>query len=266
MPIPSQLACRIASNPLFEHMASKTLLRLMEGVPRGQPLDPQMLRDCGVSAQQTTYFVSAGWLQRLSKGAYLLAGDSPTRAGILAYLSHHANGLHVGGKTALDWQGGRLSIDAHTRFSLWARRPYAMPDWADLHLPHTLQTTQLFDDALPSNTSLAALPNLDPSILVSRPERALLELASDIGKRGGKGQALDEAIAMAATLPDLRPKVLDRLLSHCTRVKVVKLVRDLGAASGHAWGEDLQRHVDRLGPGKRWTSSRKGVPALNLKA
>lgn len=247
-------------------MASKTLLRLMEGVPRGQPLDPQMLRDCGVSAQQTTYFVSAGWLQRLSKGAYLLAGDAPTRAGVLAYLGRHVSGLHIGGKTALDWQGGRLSIDAHTRFALWAQRPYVMPDWADAHLPHTLQTTRLFDDALPPELAVAPLPNLDPSILVSRPERALLELASDIGKRGSKGQALDEALAITATLHDLRPKVLDRLLSHCTRVKVVKLVRDLGAASGHAWGQDLQRHVDRLGPGKRWTSSRKGAPALNLKA
>jgi hypothetical protein len=49
-------------------------------------------------------------------------------------------------------------------------------------------------------------------------------------------------------------------------VKVVKLVRDLGSASGFAWGKDLQRHVDRLGAGKRWTSSRKGAPALNLKA
>jgi hypothetical protein len=49
-------------------------------------------------------------------------------------------------------------------------------------------------------------------------------------------------------------------------VKVVKLVRDLGESSGFAWGKDLQRHVDRLGPGKRWTSSRKGTTPLNLKA
>jgi hypothetical protein len=43
-------------------MASKTLQRLMDVAPRGQPLDPQMLRDCGISPQQTTYLVTAGWL------------------------------------------------------------------------------------------------------------------------------------------------------------------------------------------------------------
>jgi hypothetical protein len=101
---------------------------------------------------------------------------------------------------------------------------------------------------------------------VSEPERALLELASDVGKRRAKGQSLEEAMGIAASLRNLRPKVLDTLLSHCTRVKVVKLVRDLGKASGFAWGNDLQRHVDRLGAGRRWTSSRKDGPRFTLKA
>lgn len=67
-------------------------------------------------------------------------------------------------------------------------------------------------------------------------------------------------------LRNLRPRVLDTLLSHCTRVKVVKLVRDPGESSGFAWGKDLQRHVARLGPGMRWTSNRQGTPSWNLKA
>jgi hypothetical protein len=108
-------------------MASKTLQRLMDVAPRGQPLDPEMLRDCGISPQQTTYLVKARWLQRLSKGAYLLAGDRPTRDGILAYLSRRVAGLHVGGKTALDWQGVRHNVSFRERVVLWAERPYVMP-------------------------------------------------------------------------------------------------------------------------------------------
>ncbi|MDH6147245.1 MULTISPECIES: type IV toxin-antitoxin system AbiEi family antitoxin domain-containing protein [Paraburkholderia] len=247
-------------------MASKSLQRLMEGVPRGQPLDPQMLRDCGVGPQQTTYLANAGWLQRLSKGAYLLAGDTPTRDGILAYLSRHVSGLHVGGKTALDWQGVRHNLTSRERVVLWTVRPYVMPEWVSEHMPHTLQTTSLFDDNLPEGFAISSLPNRDPSILVAEPERALLELASDVGKRLSKGQTLEEAFNIASSLRNLRPKVLDTLLTNCTRVKVVKLVRDLGESSGYAWGNDLQRHVDRLGPAKRWSSSRKGAPPLNLKA
>lgn len=247
-------------------MASKTLQRLMEVAPRGQPLDPQTLRDCGISPQQTTYLVNAGWLQRLSKGAYLLTGDTPTRDGILAYLNHRVPGLHVGGKTALDWQGVRHNVSVRERVVLWAERPYVMPEWVAEHMLYTLQTTRLFDDGLPANTGLSPLPNRDPALLVSEPERALLELASDVGKRRAKGQSLEEAMGIAAALRNLRPKVLDTLLSHCTRVKVVKLVRDLGETSGFSWGGDLQRHVDRLGAGRRWTSSRKDSPRFTLKA
>ena len=67
---------------------------------------------------------------------------------------------------------------------------------------------------------------------------ALLELASDVGKRRANGQSLEEAVNIAASLRNLRPKVLDTLLSHCTRVKVVKLVRDFGEANGLPWGKD----------------------------
>lgn len=123
-----------------------------------------------------------------------------------------------------------------------------MAGWVGEHMPYTLQTTRLFDDCLPADTGLSPLPNRDPSLLISEPEGALLGLAGDIGKRRAKGQSLEEAMSIAASLRNLRPKVLDTFLSHCTRVKVVKLVRDLGEASGFPWGQDLQRHVDRLGP------------------
>jgi hypothetical protein len=246
-------------------MASKTLQRLMEEAPRGQPLDPDMLRDMGVSPQQATYMVSSGWMVRLSKGAYLLTGDTPSRDGIIAFLSRRIPGLHVGGKTALDWQGVRHNLHFRERVVLWGTRPYEMPEWVESHLQYTYQTTRLFDDRLPAGEGLEPLPGGNPGVLVSVPERALLELASDIGKRGKKGQSLEEADNLMPSLRNLRPKVLDRFLSHCDRVKVVKLVRDLGASSGYAWAGDLQKHVDRLGPGRRWTSSRKGGPRLSLK-
>ncbi|KVM62989.1 MULTISPECIES: type IV toxin-antitoxin system AbiEi family antitoxin domain-containing protein [Burkholderia] len=246
-------------------MASRSLQRVMQGAPRGQPLDPQLLRDHGVTAQQTTYLVSAGWLQRLAKGAYLLAGDTPTRDGILVYLSRRVPGLHVGGKTALDWQGVRHHVGFRERVVLWAPRPCMLPNWVGDHMPYTLQTTSLFNTALPEHFGLSALPDRPASILVAEPELALLELASDIGKQKSKGQSLEEAMDIVSSLRNLRPSVLDTLLTHCMRVKVVKLVRDLGEAGGYAWGQDLQRHVDRLGPNRRWTRSRKGAPKLNLR-
>ena len=67
-------------------VAERAVQLLMREAPRGQPLDPAMLRNLGISPAQTHYLVTAGWLQRLSKGAYLLRGDVPTMEGILMYL------------------------------------------------------------------------------------------------------------------------------------------------------------------------------------
>ncbi|WP_425952995.1 type IV toxin-antitoxin system AbiEi family antitoxin domain-containing protein [Ralstonia pseudosolanacearum] len=242
-------------------MGSKTLQRLMEYAPRGQPLDHEMLRDIGVSPRITSYMVDAGWLQRLSYGAYLLTGDSPSRDGIIAFLSRRIPGLHVGGKTALDWHGGRQTYAGSQRVVLWGLKPYSFPDWVDAHIGFSYQTTRLFGEPILSEKGLKPLPGGNPHVLVSVPERALLELASDIGK----GQSMDEAAKLTAMLDSIRPNVLDDLMSQCTRVKVVKLVRDLGHKSGFAWGTDLQKHVDRLGPGKRWSNKTRDGERLTLK-
>lgn len=116
----------------------------------------------------------------------------------------------------------------------------------------------LFDGDFPYGKGLKPLPAGDPGVLVSVPERAILELASDIGK----GQSMEEASNLMVRLRNLRPDVLDEFLSHCKRVKVVRLVRDLGLEADFSWARDLQKHVDRLGAGKRW-SNKNGRLILN---
>jgi hypothetical protein len=245
-------------------MASRTLQRLMEEAPRGQPLDADMLRDMGVSAQQASYMVNSGWMVRLAKGAYLLTGDTPSPDGTIAYLSRRIPSLHVAGLTALEWYRMRHYAHCPDRVILWGGSTYEIPAWVAAYMPYTYQTTQIFDQDIQEGAGMEPLPHGNRSVLVSVPERALLELASDIGKRGQKGQSLEEAVNLMPSLQNLRPHVLDHLLSHCTRVKVVRLARDLCAASGYAWASDLQKHVERLGTGKRWTSSRNGSARLTL--
>lgn len=242
-------------------MANKTVQHLMQAAPRGQPLDTGMLRDLGISPPQATYLVKSGWLQHLSRGAYLLTGDRPSRDGILAFLGRRIPGLHVGGKTALAWFGVRHNIAFRERVTLWGGKPYDFPPWVAEHLLFSYQTTRLFDAGFHNEQGLKPLPNGNPHVLVSVPERALLELASDIGK----GQSLEEARNLVVTLRNLRPRVLDEFLSHCLRVKVVRLVRDLGLWSEYPWGQDLQKHVDRISAGKRWSNVTRTGIRLTLK-
>lgn len=246
-------------------MAERAVQRLMREAPRGQPIDPEMLRNLGISPAQTHYLVTAGWLQRLSKGAYLLTGDLPTTEGILVYLSRHTPGLHVGGKTALDWQGVRHNIAFRPRITLWGVQAYRFPSWVKQHMPHTYQTTRLFDEPFSLSDCLKPLPLKNSAVLVSIPELALIELVSDIGKRGEKGQSLEEALHLADSLRNLRADRLRGLLRRCTRVKVVRLVRDLGESSGHEWGRDLRAIADQLSPGKRWSALEEGGRRLTLK-
>ncbi|WP_201326370.1 type IV toxin-antitoxin system AbiEi family antitoxin domain-containing protein, partial [Burkholderia sp. E168m23] len=140
-------------------------------------------------------------------------------------------------------------------------RPYRIPSWVAEHMHYTYQTTALFDESLPYSFGLTQLPAGGPDVLVSVPERAILELASDIGK----GQSLEEASNLVIGLRNLRVKTLDVLLHHCTSVKVVRLVRDLGQGADFPWARELQKHVNRLGEGTRWSNKMKNGKRLTLK-
>lgn len=95
--------------------------------------------------------------------------------------------------------------------------------------------------------------------LIATPE---IELVAPIGKRmtlisPGESSLFSTPAASDATfeqaIANLRVHVLDQFLEACLRVKVVRLVRDIGLASGFEWGRNLQKHVDRLGS-KRWSN------------
>lgn len=242
-------------------MGNRTVQRLMEEAPRGQPLDSDMLRDMGIPPALASNMAKQGWLRRLSQGAYLLRGDAPSRDGTIAFLARRIPGLHVGGKTALAWQGVRHNLAFRECIVLWGRKPYEFPTWVEEHMGFSFQTTNLFDEQFNYETGLKAMPNGSPNVLVSIPERALLELASDIGK----GQSLEEAHNIMGSLRNIRLHVLNELMAHCKRVKVIRLVRDLGMDAGFSWAQELQKHVDRLGAGTRWSTKTRDGERLTLK-
>ena len=79
---------------------------------------------------------------------------------------------------------------------------------------------------------------------VSSPERALLELLSEVGVR----QPLQEARELVESTYSLRADVLSELLQRCTSVKTVRLCLQLGREGALPW-------VDKLDPDKLPTGS-----------
>ena len=219
------------------------------------------LQDRGLSAKQVGRLAKGGWLKRLGHGTYLLPGDELNRDASLARLAELVPGLHVAGKTALAWRGVRHNLAFNERLILWGDKPATLPAWFTVAFPAHYQGTHLFDSSLPASTGLAPLPGGHPDVLVSTPERALLELLSDVGK----GQGLEEAGHLVEGARSLRLPVLEELLSRLTRIKVARLAHTLADELELSWADLARQHSERLGGGLRWVSTTTTGERLNLK-
>lgn len=230
-------------------------------LPRGEPLGTMSLQQYGVSTFRASALARSGWLTHLARGVYMLPGDTLSRDACLAFLSNQVTGLHVGGKTALGLRGVRHNVAFREVLSLWGDRVKPLPAWFTQRFECRYQSTQLFDADLPKGFALQSLPAGRPDVLVSTPERALLELLSDVGK----GQSLDEARQLVEILHSLRSDVLDTLLTHTTRIKVVRLAHALALELELPWAPLAALQSQRLGGGKRWIAVSKSGERLDLK-
>jgi hypothetical protein len=179
----------------------------------------------------------------------------------LAYLSLEVPELHVGGKTALAWRGTRHNLAHQERLNLWGLKAGRLPAWFTDLFNVTYQSTRIFDNTLPQGFGLAPLPAGNPKVMVSVPERALLELFSDTGKL----QSLEETLNVAESVRHLRPDVLETLLAHTTRVKVVRLAKSLAKSLELPWLEIAKKHSERLGSSSRWVAVTRDKKILHLK-
>jgi len=219
------------------------------------------LRERGFSAKQVAQLAEAGWLQRLGHGVYVLPGDHLNRDASLAQLATLIPGLHVAGKTALAWRGVRHNLAVREQLILWGDKSATLPAWFTAMFPANYEATHLFDEGLNPNVGIAPLSGERVEVPLSTPERALLELLSDVGQ----GQELEEARKLLESTRLLRRPVLDELLSHLKRIKVARLAHALAEELELSWADLARRHSERLGGGRRWVSTTKSGERLNLK-
>jgi hypothetical protein len=235
--------------------------QLLPELPRGTPLGTPWLLEHGLTAKQTARLAEDGWLRRLGRGVYLLPGDKLDRDASLAWLAQNLPGLHVAGKTALAWRGVRHNLAVRETLTLCGDNPAKLPAWFVDAFPSHYQSVHIFDDAMPPDLGLAPLPAGRSDVLVSTPERAMLELLSDVGK----GQGLEEARHLVESIRSLRLPILEALLTHLDRIKVVRLACQLADELDLPWKSLALRHSERLGGGRRWVSVGKSGERFNLK-
>jgi hypothetical protein len=243
---------------ISENISIKELLSKLEW---NTPYGCSDLQALGLPSTSAARLAQSGWLKRLGRGVYQVPNGKLDMNKAVAFLSREVAQLHVGGKTALAWRGTRHNLAHQERLNLWGHKASRLPAWFTDLFNANYQSTRIFDDALPQGFGLAPLPAGHPNVMVSVPERALLELFSDTGKL----QSLEETLNVAESIRHLRPDVLDTLLTHTTRVKVVRLAKALAESLDLPWLEIAKKHNERLGSSSRWVAVTRDKKILHLK-
>lgn len=231
-------------------------------LPRGGPLGVETLDAHGIAAKRASALVRSGWLLRLGRGAYALPGDTLQRDDCLAFLAKQVPGLHVAGKTALAWRGVRHNVAYRETVVLWGDQPARLPGWLNGVVRVRYRVAHIFAPDLPAGLGLAPLAGGHPELPVSAPERALLELLSETGSFEG----LEEVRQLVESTRNLRLPLLDELLGHLSRIKVVRLAALLATELELPWASLAQQHSRRLGGGRRWVAVGRTGERLNLAA
>jgi len=237
------------------------LNRALNELPRGRPFGIEEIRALGVSSALASHYIKNGWLKRLERGVFTFPNDQLTRENTIIFLAGLFPGLHVGGKTALAWRGFRHNVAARESVVLWGVGRAVLPAWFTEEFPARYVTKALFSPDLEKGFGLQTVPESPDGPLVSVPERALLEMLSEVGLKEG----VEEARNITEMLGNLRETVLGVLLGQCTQVKTVRLCV--------TWAEDLDlpwaaaaraAAAGKLGRG-RWSGPMRNGTRLTLK-
>ena len=210
----------------------------------------QDLANRGISADLAVHYAKAGWLVRLAHGVYSRPGDSLALHSCLLLLERKLLGLHVGGKTALDWYGIRYYVSQRPVTHLYGWNAAKLPEWFTKQFPADYHRKRLFKEEPGAPLHAGSFEGQTGAPQVSEPERALLEVLSDVGVR----QPLQEARQLTQSTHTLRANVLLELLRSCASVKTVRLSVNLGRELGLPWSSKLDPTELPLGSARPWVS------------
>jgi hypothetical protein len=226
----------------------------------GTPLTRKDLASLGISADLTVHYVRAGWLKRLARGVYHRPNDPPALHPSLVVLQRQLEGLHVGGKSALDWHGIRQYVSPRPVLHLYGWNAAQLPSWFTQRFPAEYHRKRLFKERSSALLYVRPFDKAKDAPLVSAPERALLEVLSEVGVR----QPLEEARELTESSYNLRADVLRELLERCTSVKTVRLCLQLGREQSQRWAVKLDPARLPTGSKRPWVS-RSSAGLLVLK-
>ena len=237
---------------------SRNKLRVLftDAIP-GHPLTLHDLAALGISSDLAVHYANAGWLVRLAQGVYARPADRLEAPGCLAVLQEKIKGLHVGGKSALEWHGISQYVAQTPVLRLYGCDSATLPEWFTSSFPAHYHRKRLFRET--PETLLQVKPYKGTSAMVSAPERALLEMLSEVGVR----QPVQEAREIMEATQTIRSGVLKDLLQQCTSIKTVRLCLLFARDLALPWASELDDASLPTGSKSAWVArSAEGLLVL----
>lgn len=235
---------------------------LQKKFPRGAPFDSSALHERGISNDLINQYVRSGWLERLGRGVFMHAGDTLYRDAALVYLESKIEGLHIAAKSALARHGYQQNLSPVAVPIVWGTAQGRLPNWFTARFACRYSGSQLFETSADPGAGLLRLPEAPNGPLVAEPERALLELLSEVGVH----QELEEARLIMETMRQIRTKRLLHWLNACKMVKAVRLCAYLTRQMSMPWSEKVLGGISAAKLRHRWVGRLPDGSTLSLPA
>lgn len=162
--------------------------------------------------------------------------------------------IHPGGLTALELEGLGHYLSKGNKPRIQIYSDTTPPRWLPrIHVSAEFEwhgTRRLWPESVMKNTKLLRQDTWQetcPPLLYSCPEKAILELLSEVPKT----ISFEHADQLMQGMSNLSPRKLNELLSACGNVKVKRLFLWLAGRHQHAWFKHLTPNLYDLGTGKR---------------
>jgi hypothetical protein len=236
---------------MTKHKLTK-INQLLKAWPRGTVALQAWLTKQNVSKGLANHYVSAQWLERIGKSAFIISGDGVDWTGGIYALQQDGFQIHVGAKTALEMQGHAHFIPFHGARSVWVFKPSTetrtLPQWMRnffaQQIKINLRKSDLFNKY---ELGLTKQTFATYDITIASRERAMMEYLDLVPHL----ESYSQAIYLMEGLKTLRPDLIQVLLENCNSIKVKRLFMYLAEEENHPWLSRINLSKVNFGKGKR---------------
>ena len=223
-------------------------MNLLSSHVPGTVLLASWLEKKGISRDLQQYYLKSGWLESYGIGAFKRPKENVRWTGALNSLQRQTElPVHAGGLTSISLQGLSHYVRmVQEPIYLFSPQYVKLPKWF-LNQEWSNRIVHVKTKFLPANSALFDYAMHSMNLIISSPERAILECLYQTPDRFD----IVECYQIFESLANLRPNTLQELLENCNSIKVKRLFLFMASKANHQWLNFVDQSRIDLGTGDR---------------